>query len=82
MGDYIMADYILLTGTTGPRYFHSEIPNHFFNNIDLAAEEYILNKRHSSPATIAGILGVGYISKDSDLYKNIAEKIKTYAQHM
>jgi len=77
-----MAEFILLTGATGPTYFHSVIPDYFFSNIDEAAEEYILNKRHSSPSTIAGILGVSNISKDSDSYKNIARKIKAYAQHM
>ena len=82
MGDYIMADFIVLTGTTGPTYFHSEIPNHFFSNIDAAAEEFIQNRRHSSPYTISGILGVSNISKDSDSYKNIARKIRAYAQHM
>lgn len=77
-----MAEFILLTGTTGPTYFHSEIPNHFFSNIDAAAEEFIQNRKHSSPSTIAGILGVSYISKDSDSYKNIANKIKSYARYI
>ena len=61
--------------------FKNPIAERFFNNIDAAAEEYLLKGKEHSLATITGILGVDNISKDSPEYKNIARLIQSYSKH-
>ena len=73
----------LIIDTTSFVEFKNPIAERFFDNIDLAAEEYIQNEREHSLATISGILGVdtNNISTDSPEYKKIAKFIEAFAQH-
>ena len=76
-----MTDSILLENPAEDTIFQNPIAERFFNNIDLATEEYIQNGKEHSLATIAGIIGVITLSKNSPEFKNIAGLIESYSKH-